>query len=96
MSIIDEIRKERMNLLTNEQKEKLLSCIKKQLVNSDYAIVDGAYHYYAQEWKYSEAGYCKAPFALHSAIKEWLQTLGFHTSRYYNGYGVDNGLKVWF
>lgn len=30
----------------------------------------------------------------HAAIADWLHSLGFHTSRYYNKGGVDNGLKV--
>lgn len=99
MSIIEEIKAQRAAMLTEEQKGWLLAAIKTQLETDDYAIVDGASHYCSQSWNKVPAknGYCayvRAPYKLHAAIADWLCSLGFHTSRYYNNFGVDNGLKV--
>ena len=37
----------------------------------------------------------ETPYRYHAAIAEWLRSLRFHTQRYYNQGGVDNGLQVW-
>lgn len=96
MSIIDEIKQARNQLLSNDNKEKILARIKVQLIKESFAVIDGAKHYSSQEWKFGELTYVKAPYACHTAIAKWLEGLGFKTSRYYNNGGVDNGLKVWF
>jgi hypothetical protein len=93
MNVIDEIKKERIEFVPQEYKDSILQSIKKQLVLRDFAIVDGARHYKNQEWEFSTHK-CKAPFKYHAAIATWLESIGFFTSRYYNNFGVDNGLKV--
>lgn len=95
MSIIDEIRKGRVEFVPAEYKEKILMNIKEQLIKNDNARIDGAAHYRNHEWKFPESGICAAPYRYHAAIAEWLRSLGFHTQRYYNQGGVDNGLQVW-
>lgn len=96
MSIIDEIKQARTQLISEEHKRQILLRIKNQLIKDEYAIIDGASHYPEQSWKFGETTYVRVPFKYHAAISEWLQSLGFKTSRYYNRGGVDNGLKVWF
>lgn len=96
MSIIEEIKAQRAAMLTEEQKRMLLDGIKSQLTTRDYAIVDGAAHY-STKWESRQIGcstYASAPFKYHPAIADWLRSLGFRTSRYYNKRGVDNGLMV--
>lgn len=93
MNVIDEIKRARQQLVSEEQKKEILSRIKTQLIEREYAIVDGARHYKDQEWRFGET-YIRAPYRCHAAISEWLQELGFKTSRYYNKGGVDNGLQV--
>lgn len=95
MSIIDEIRRGRVEFVPAEYKDKILMCVKTQLIKNETARIDGAAHYNNQEWKFPESGYCSAPYRYHAAIAEWLRGLGFHTQRYYNPGGVDNGLQVW-
>lgn len=94
MSIIDEIKEARKQLVNEEQKTKILLQVKQQLTTREYAIIDGASHYRNQTW-ILEDHYIRAPFKCHAAISAWLQELGFKTSRYYNQGGVDNGLKIW-
>lgn len=96
MSVIEEIKQARQELVNEEQKSKILSRIKAQLIVKDFAVVDGASHYRDQDWRFGDTTYVKAPFKCHAAISAWLNDLGFKTSRYYNKGGVDNGLKVWF
>lgn len=97
MGIIDEIRMARANNLTEEQKSGLLKHIKKTLVNNDYVVIYGASHYENQGWGADKDGSIyRAPFSVHTAIKQWLSQLGFSSCRYYNRGGVDQGLKVWF
>lgn len=99
---INDIREARIKLLSEDRKEKILINIKNQLLYNGYARIDGAAHYGNKEWnfptmdeKHQYQPICYAPFKFHPAIAEWLNRLGFHTSRYYNKGGVDNGLKVW-
>ena len=94
-NIIKEIQKERINLIPDMYKQAILDNIKLQLKYSDTARIDGAAHYSNRDWDFPSNSYCYAPFRYHAAISEWLKTLGFVTSRYYNKGGVDNGLKVW-
>lgn len=94
-NIIEEIKKERVALIPEEYKNAILDNIKMQLKYSEIARIDGASHYPNRGWNFPSNSYCYAPFKYHAAISEWLQTLGFGTSRYYNKGGIDNGLKVW-
>lgn len=95
MSIIDEIRKQRIAFVPEEYKEKILINIKHQLTYKEVARIDGASHYASRDWSFPDNSYCYAPYIYHAAISEWLNSLGFRTSRYYNKGGVDNGLNVW-
>ena len=95
MTIIEEIKQARNQMLTEEQKSEILKRVKNQLVIKKEAIIDGARHYQNQEWLFRGETYVRAPFKYHAAISAWLEDLGFMTSRYYNRGGVDNGLQVW-
>lgn len=94
-NIIEEIRKDRINLIPDEYKHAILRNIKTQLAYSSTARIDGAAHYANRDWSFPSNSYCYAPYKYHAAISEWLKTLGFNTSRYYNKGGVDNGLQIW-
>lgn len=94
-SIIDEIKQARQNLLTDEQKQGLLAFVKHELTQKSFAQIDGARHYCDQVWKKDSRGYYRAPFDKHAAIDDYLRSLGFYTCRYINGFGVDNGMKVY-
>lgn len=89
MSIIEDIKQARMNLLTIEQKKRILANIKAQLLKKDYALVKGAAHY--GKWDFPDKeremrGFaCEAPYSMHPAISEYLHSLGFHTRRHYIG-----------
>lgn len=99
MSLIDEIRAARVSQLTEEHKEKLLAYIKKNLMQNDYALIGGAAHF-SYDWKIPDPDSkdwwrdCYAPYKLHPAITDWLTSLGFKCSRYYNTGGVDQGICV--
>lgn len=99
MSLIDEIRAARVSQLTEEHKEKLLAYIKKNLMQNDYALIGGAAHF-SYDWKIPDPDGkdwwrdCYAPYKLHPAITDWLTSLGFKCSRYYNRGGVDQGICV--
>lgn len=95
MSIIDEIKNERVTMIDEDYKVKVLTQIKHQLTEREYAVIDGARHYQVQEWKFKGDTYVKAPYKYHAALATWLEKLGFKTSRYYNNGGIDNGLRVW-
>lgn len=107
MSIIDEIKRERINRVPEEYKSRILENIKFQLIDcshGDWALIDGAAHYPNQEWEFpsererarfkSYTPCIKAPFRFHEAIAEWLRTLGFSCCRHYNRGGVDNGMEI--
>lgn len=99
MSIVDEIRSERINQVPEEYKQKILASVKSQLVkgwHGDWAHIDGAAHYPNQDWKFpsTDWGSVQAPFRYHAAIADWLHTLGFSCCRHYNKGGVDNGMEV--
>lgn len=105
MNVIDEIKAARKSLLTEEQKSKVLDCVKAQLVSNDYALIEGAEHYAVygghHKWRFpkteKEKGWhwsLEAPFPLHHAIAEWLRSLGFRCQRWYNGGGVDQGMMI--
>lgn len=100
MSIIDDIRAERVAAIPAQYKDDILKSVKKQLVsgrNGDYALIDGAAHYCKQEWKFPEREWetiVTAPFRYHAAISDWLRSLGFSCCRHYNKGGVDNGMEV--
>lgn len=96
MSIIEEIKQSRQQLLNDEQKKAILRSVKEQLITERHAIVDGAPHYRDQEWGSLDRWIIRTPYKCHAAISEWLEGLGFKTSRYYNRGGIDNGMKVWF
>jgi hypothetical protein len=93
-TIIDEIKQARKLGLDEDKKQQILAYLKSRLTTSSYAVIDGAAHYQNDCWTFRPL-YCRAPFSQHPAIADWLHTLGFHTSRFYNKGGVDNGLKVW-
>lgn len=103
MGIIDEIKRSRAAMLTDEKKEFILKYLKHSLKYRDYAIIDGAEHYKrvgTDKWitrDEPERNFmqCRAPYMCHAAIAEWLHSLGFKTCRYYNKGGIDNGLKVY-
>lgn len=104
MSIIEEIKTARKAQLTEEQKRKLLEGVKAQLVSNPYALIEGAEHYRAEDnrWRFPQdwrkscnyTGCLQAPFKMHTAISEYLSSLGFYCRRWYNGGGVDQGLEV--
>ena len=94
MTIIEEIKQARQQLITGEQKEKLLENIKQQLVTDNTALIEGAPHFSEQVWRFSKWS-CRAPYKCHAALAEWLQSVGFHTRRYYNKGGVEYGMEVW-
>lgn len=94
MSIIEEIKASRKSLLTDEQKSKILTIVKKTLKNSNYTVVYGAPHFGKWEFRDDCITRCEAPYAFHPAIEEWLTSLGFRCSRYYNKGGVEQGLMV--
>lgn len=93
-SIIDEIRRSREAIIPEEKKAELLEYIKHKMLTSDSCVINGAAHYERQEWGYHDGHLNRAPYGYHAAISQWLRSLGFHTSRYINNLGVDNGLKV--
>lgn len=99
MSLIDEIRAARVSQLTEEHKEKLLAYIKKNLMQHDNVVIGGAAHF-SHDWKIPDPDSkdwwkdCYAPYKLHPAITDWLISLGFTCSRYYNRGGVDQGICV--
>ena len=99
MGLIEEIRAARVSQLTEENKEKLLAYIKKYLMRYDHALIGGAAHF-SYDWKIPDPDSkdwwrdCYAPYKLHSAITDWLTSLGFKCSRYYNRGGVDQGICV--
>lgn len=99
MSVIDDIRAERVATIPAKYKDEILKSVRKQLVNGsrgDYAIVDGAAHYPHQEWRIPVEDWqsVRAPFKYHAAIADWLRSLGFSCCRHYNKGGVDNGMEV--
>lgn len=99
MSIIDEIRAARTSRISEEHKSQLLGYIKKILTIRDYALIGGAAHF-SYDWKIPDPNgkdwrsNCFAPYSYHPAITEWLKSLGFSCSRYYNRGGVDQGICV--
>lgn len=97
--MINEIKKARAMLLTEEQKAFIKKYLKRELTYKPYAIIEGAKHF-KNEWVLRDEPkrnfmQCRVPFQYHTAISDWLRSLGFNTDRYYNNGGVDNGLKVW-
>lgn len=94
-NIIEEIKKERVELIPEEYKNAILDNIKMQLKYSEIARIDGAAHYPNRDWDFPDNRYCYVPHKYHAALSEWLKTLGFYTRRYYNKGGIDNGLEVW-
>lgn len=104
MSIIDEIKVSRKSLLSEEQKTNILECVKAQLVNNECAYIRGAEHFAAHgghKWVLPKTDAEKgrkwsleAPYPLHHAITEWLKSLGFSCCRYYNNFGVDQGIRI--
>lgn len=95
MNVIEEIRNNRIQLLNEEHKKKILDNVKYQLTYKSEALVEGAAHFRSQECVFRENHNCRAPFKYHPAIEEWLRSLGFKTSRYCNKGGIDQGLSVW-
>lgn len=99
MNTIEGIRKVRVSQLTEEHKNQLLAYIKKVLIFKDHAVIGGAAHFY-YDWKIPDPNSkdwwrdCFAPYKFHPAITDWLISLGFKCSRYYNGFGVDQGICV--
>lgn len=93
-NIIEEIKQSRIASISEEQKNSILENIKRQLVHKYEARIDGAAHYREQVWNFPKDKYCQAPFEFHAAIEQWLKSLGFRTRRYYNSFGVDQGLLV--
>lgn len=94
MNVIEEIKKARIDFVPQEYKSQVLQNTKEQLVNSNFALIEGAQHFQNQEWSFRGTR-CRAPFKYHAAMATWLESVGFHTSRYYNKGGIDNGLQVW-
>lgn len=95
MNIIQEIKNERIAFVPCEYKQSILENIKMQLKTQQYARIDGASHYANRGWNFPKNSYCYAPYKYHVAISEWLNSIGFHTQRYYNKGGIDNGLQIW-
>ena len=101
--MIDEIQKARQALLTDEQKTFIRKYVIRELTHNDCAVIEGASHFSAHgsdRWIMRDEPernfmQCRAPYKCHAAISDWLQSIGFHTSRYYNRGGVEYGLKVW-
>lgn len=92
MSIQEEIRQSRLSLLTKDEKDRILGCIKEQMKYKETALIYGAAHFQNQVWNFNTE--CQAPYKYHSALSEWLKSIGFTTRRYYNKLGVDQGLEV--
>lgn len=93
-TIIDKIKSNRIDILSIDKKEEILIYVSTNLIYKDYCIIGGASHFIEQKW-YNKNDIFKAPFKFHSAISEYLKTLGFKTERYYNKGGIDQGLKVY-
>lgn len=96
MSVIDDIKKGRESLITEEQKTKILKNIKCQLLSNESALIWGASHFSNQRWFFPDNSWqsCEAPYKYHAAISTWLEGLGFKTNRHYNKGGVEQGLEV--
>lgn len=95
MNIIEEIKKERIDSLDENLKKQLLNNIKAQLNEKEVALIRGGKHFRDQKWCLELNKRTEAPYKFHAAIAEYLESLGFRTSRYINGYGVDFGMNVY-
>ncbi len=97
MNIIDEIKRERASLITEEQKQKMLVNLKFQLKYKDSALIWGAPHFQNEYWNLpgEEWRDLRVPYKFHAAVSEWLQSIGFHTRRWFNKGGVEQGMEVW-
>ena len=95
MNIIEEIKKERIDSLDENIKKQLLNNIRAQLKVKEVALIRGGKHFRDSKWCLELNKRTEAPYKFHAAIAEYLESLGFRTSRYINGYGVDYGMNVY-
>lgn len=96
-NLIEEIKKNRVNSLTDKQKKDIEETIKHQLLTRDYALIRGAAHFRDAGWYYSSDNFLnEAPFKSHPAIATYCEELGFCTRRHYNNGGIDQGLEIYF
>lgn len=93
MTTIEEIKKARQNLLTDEQKSKLLEIISKILINNDHVIIASGSHFPNPKWCL-EMRYLEVPYSKRAAVKDFLNNKGFYCKDYINGFGVNYGLEV--
>ncbi len=99
----NEIKQARAQMLTEEQKNFIQKFLKHGLIRKDFVIIEGARHFSthgSDKWILRDEPdhnfmQCRAPYHCHPAISDWLRSLGFHTARYVNHFGVDYGMKVW-
>lgn len=91
MDIISEIKEKRNQLLTTEQKCKIIDFVKYALVKGYSVVIYGAPHF--GEWAITE-NRCEVPYRLHPAVEDMLKSMGFRCTRYYNKGGVEQGLEV--
>lgn len=93
MNIIEEIRQSRIDTLTQEQKDKILAYLKRELTKNQTAYIEGGSHFTNPRWDFRQYG-IEAPYDMHAPIAEWLRSIGFHVCRHINRGGVDTGMDI--
>lgn len=93
MTTIEEIKKARQSLLTDEQKSKLLEIISKRLINDDSVIIASGSHFQNPKWRL-EMWDLEVPYPKRAAVKDFLNNEGFYCKDYINGFGVNYGLEI--
>lgn len=92
MSVIDNIKKARLNSLSEEHKKKLLEKLEKELTYNEQVIIGCGSHFQNPKWDFGRWFEC--PYSERAAVTDFLRKEGFHVRDYINSFGVNYGIEI--